>query len=120
MRIMDAATLRDYATDAIRWWEPKRIVYNVALIAVVGACFLVRLPVSKQTLTPDTLLFLFALAVLANVAYCAAYVVDVFVQMSGFREQWRAYRWMLFFIGMSFAAILARFWALGVFYHGSH
>ena len=41
---------------------------------------------------------------LANVAYCAAYVVDVFVRMSGFREQWRAYRWMLFFIGMSFAA----------------
>jgi len=60
------------------------------------------------------------LAVLANVAYCAAYVVDVFVQMSGFREQWRAYRWMLFFIGMSFAAILARFWALGMFYPGSH
>ncbi|PYX04388.1 MAG: hypothetical protein DMG85_17910 [Acidobacteria bacterium] len=86
---MDATTLRDYATDAIRWWEPKRVAYNVALIAVVGACFLVRLPVSKQ-------------------------------QMSGFREQWRAYRWMLFFIGMSFAAILARFWALGVFYHGSH
>ena len=85
---MDATTLRDYATDAIRWWEPKRIVYNAGLIAVVGACFLVRLPVSKQTLSPDTLLFLFALAVLANVAYCAAYVVDVFVQMSGFREQW--------------------------------
>ena len=117
---MDATTLRDYATDAIRWWEPKRIAYNVALIAVVGACFLVRLPVSKQTLTPDALLFLFELAVLANVAYCAAYVVDVFVQMSGFREQWWAYRWMLFLIGMSFAAILARFWALGMFHPGLH
>jgi len=46
-------------------------------------------------------------------------VVDVFVQMSGFREQWRVYRWMLFFIGMSFAAILARFWALGMFNPGS-
>jgi hypothetical protein len=117
---MDATTLRDYATDAIRWWEPKRIAYNVALVAVVGACFLVTLPASRQTLTTDTLLFLVALAVLANIAYCAAYVVDVFVQMSGFREQWRAYRWILFLIGMSFAAILARFWALGMFHPGSH
>src|SRR6266850_2182566 len=55
---MDAPTLRDYATDAIRWWEPKRIAYNVALAAVVSACFLVRLPASKQALTADTLLFL--------------------------------------------------------------
>jgi hypothetical protein len=117
---MDATTLRDYATDAIRWWEPKRIAYNVALVAVVGACFLVTLPASRQTLTADTLLFLVALAVLANVAYCAAYVVDVFVQVSGFRERWRAYRWILFFIGMSFAAILTRFWALGMFHPSSH
>ena len=116
---MDATTLRDYATDAIRWWEPKRIAYNVALVAVVGACFLVRLPVSKQTLTLDTLLFLVALAIFANVAYCAAYIVDVFVQISGFREQWRLYRWMLFLIGLSFAAILTRFQALGIFYSGS-
>src|SRR2546429_7838306 len=102
---MDATTLRDYATDAIRYWEPKRLGYNLALVAVVGACFLVTLPASRQTLTADTLLFLVALAVLANVAYCAAYVVDVFVQMSGFREQWRAFLlvlvlfWHLFLAG---------------------
>ena len=117
---MDATTLRDYATDAIRWWEPKRIAYNVALVAVVGACFLVRLPVSRQTLTADTVLSLVALTIVANIFYCAAYVADVFVQMSGFREQWRAYRWMLFFIGLSFAAILTRFEALGIFYPGTH
>jgi hypothetical protein len=117
---MDATALRDYATEAIRWWEPKRIAYNVALVVVVGSCFLVTLPASRQTITADTLLFLVALAVMANVAYCAAYVVDVFVQMSGFREQWRSYRWILFVIGISFAAILARFWALGMFEHGLH
>ncbi|SRR5437667_5418914 len=117
---MDATTLRDYATDAIRYWEPKRIGYNLALVAVVVACFLFTLPASRQSLTADTLLFLFELAVLANVAYCAAYVVDVFVQMSGFREQWRSYRWTLFFIGMAFAAILARFWALSMFHPESH
>ena len=117
---MDATSLRDYATEAIRYWEPKRIGYNFALVAVVVACFIVKLPVSKHTLTADTLLSLFALTIVANIFYCAAYVADVFVQMSGFREQWRAYRWMLFFIGLSFAAILTRFEALGIFYPGSH
>src|SRR5256885_2933970 len=111
---MDATALRDYATEAIRWWEPKRIAYNVALVVVVGSCFLVTLPASRQTITADTLLFLVALAVLANVAYCAAYVVDVFVQMSGFREQWRGHRWVLVFFLMFFSALFTRFLVFGV------
>src|SRR2546429_4603925 len=111
---MDAMTLRDYATDSIRYWEPKRLGYNLSLVAVVGACFLVTLPASRQTLTADTLLFLVALAVLANVAYCAAYVVDVFVQMSGFREQWRAYCLVPFLFGHSVSGDLCRRLGCGV------
>src|SRR2546427_9118951 len=117
---MDATSLRDYATEAIRYWEPKRIGYKLALAAVVVACFIVRLPVSKHTLTADTLLSLVAVTIVANIFYCAAYVADVFVQMSAFREQWRAYRWMLFFIGLTFASILTRFGALGFFFPGSY
>jgi hypothetical protein len=36
----------------------------------------------------NVLLGLFFLAVLANVCYCAVYVVDFFVQFSGLREAW--------------------------------
>jgi hypothetical protein len=68
----------------------------------------------------NSLLILFLLAVLANVAYCAAYPVDVFVQASGFRERWLKYRWVLFFIGVAFAAVVTRFWALAFFSPVSH
>ena len=46
------------------------------------------------------------MAVLANVAYCAAYVVDIFA--SGYRKQWWKLR-IIFKIGLLFAAITIRF-----------
>jgi hypothetical protein len=113
---MDASSLRDYATDAIKFWEPRRVIYNLALAAIVIVYFGVGYPASKALLTIDFLLGLFLLAVIANVAYCAAYLVDIFAQASGFREIWQRYRWLLFVIGTTFAAVLTRFIAMGMFY----
>jgi hypothetical protein len=107
-------TLKDRATDAIRFWEPMRIVYNVVLAAIVGAYFFSSSD-PKRNLTVDLVLFLFLLAVLANVAYCAAYIVDIFVQSTEFSERWRKLRWVLFAIGLTFAAILTRFFSLAIF-----
>jgi hypothetical protein len=81
---------------------------------VVGY-FVAGLPDSKHVLSLDLLLLLFLLAVLANVAYCAAYVPDIFAQASGFRDVWLRFRWVLFLIGVIFAAILTRFWSMGLF-----
>jgi hypothetical protein len=50
---------------------------------------------------------LFVLAVLANVGYCAAYLIDIPLQYSCFAERWRRWRWALWLAGMVFAAILA-------------
>ena len=47
------------------------------------------------------------LAALANVAYCAAYPIDLFVQASDFRDLWRAYRWIVWAAGTLFALMLA-------------
>ena len=112
---MEKSELRAYLTDAIRFWEPGRILYNLTLAAIVGTYFAIAYPSSKATLTLDFCLILFLLAVLANVAYCAAYVVDIFAQASGFREVWRRYRKLLFVIGTVFAAIITRFIAMGMF-----
>ena len=107
--------MRESLTDAIRYWEPLRLVYNAALAAIVLIYFWMGYPGSKATLSIDSILFVFLLAVLANVAYCAVYVVDVFAQVSGVRETWRKRRWVLFAIGLLFAAILTRFWANAMF-----
>ena len=112
---MSSETLRDNATSAIRYWEPRRAIYNLALVAVVVITFCLNLPASKAAFTIDSVLWLFLLAVLANVAYCAAYPVDLFVQASAFREQWQQFRWLLFALGLAFAGVLSRYFAMGLF-----
>jgi len=112
---VDRETVKEYVTDALRYWEPRRIVYNGVLVAVVVAYFVIYRSHAIAGFSVDSLLGLFLLAVLANVAYCAAYPVDFLWQVSGFREEWRRRRWILLLIGISFAAILARFWAVAMF-----
>ena len=112
---METSNLREYATDAIKFWEPWRIVYNLALAAIVIIYFALAYPLSKSAITVDFALGMFLLAVVANIAYCAAYVVDMFAQASGFREVWRRYRKVLFVIGTLFASIITRFVAMGMF-----
>jgi hypothetical protein len=113
---MDAASVRESVTNAIRFWEPRRLIYNLVLAGVVAIYFMLAYPGSKAQLSLDVGLGLFILAVIANVAYCAAYLADFFVQASGFREAWQRVRWGLFAVGTIFAAVLARFVAMGMFH----
>jgi uncharacterized membrane protein len=88
---MNGADFREYFTDAIRFWEPRRVLYNLALAVIVVAYFFAGYPSSKVVLSIDFALGLFMLAVVANIAYCAAY-------------------------GALFAAIITRFIAMGMFH----
>ena len=83
------ARLSTYVANALRYWEPRRLAYNAVLACIVVAQFVVDLPTSRDKLSFDLLLGLFILAVLANVAYCAAYIADLFVQFSGLDAAWR-------------------------------
>jgi uncharacterized membrane protein YhaH (DUF805 family) len=107
--------VRDAVSDAIRYWEPRRVVYNAVLTLVVLAYFVSAWPYSRKAVSVEGILLLFVLAVLANVCYCAVYLTDVFVQVSRLREAWRKWRWILFVIGTAFAATLTRWFALGFF-----
>lgn len=109
------APLREIITDAIRYWEPRRIAYNIILATIVCGYFASNLPGSKAALSIDGVLTLFLLAVLANGCYCAAYVADIFAQYSAFRTTWIEWRWALFVLGLAIAAIMTRFFALGFF-----
>ncbi len=115
---METSQWRDFLSDAIRYWEPRRILFNLLLAAIVVFHFVKGLPFSKTLVQFDSVLLLFVLAVLANVAYCAAYLPDVFAQMSNSRNSWLRYRWALFAIGLAFAAVLTHFWSVAMFSHG--
>lgn len=96
-------------TDALRYWELRRVLYNILLTVVFLGHFLAAWPDSRASLTLDGFLALFGLAVLANVAFSAVYVADLFIQLSGFRESRRSWRWLLLIVGFAFAAILTHF-----------
>lgn len=108
-----AARLREAITNALRYWEPRRLVFNLVLTGVVLAYFAAAWPQSREAVTLNGVLVFFILAVLANVCYCAAYLGDILVQFSGFSDLWRRWRWGLFVLGTAFAAAITRFFALG-------
>jgi hypothetical protein len=102
--------LRALLSDAIRFWEPRRLVYNIVLTAVVVVWLVATWPHFRVTLTLSSLLLLTVLALLANVCYCAAYVVDSPIQRSPLRTGWRRWRWGLWLTGMFFAIVVANYW----------
>jgi hypothetical protein len=103
------ARLSTDTAHALRYWEPRRLVYNAVLVCVVLAHFVIAWPSSREKLSFDLLLGLFMLAVLANVAYCAVYLADLFVQFSGLHVAWRRGRVVLLIVGTAFAAAIAHF-----------
>src|ERR1700680_504043 len=56
---METPSVREYATQAIRYWEPRRAIYNLVLGAEVVAYFVAGCPASKQHLigTPSWFCF---------------------------------------------------------------
>jgi len=105
-----AASLRNILTDALHYWEPRRIPYNLVLVVVVIESVILAWPHSRNLVRFSSLLPLFVLAVIANICYTAAYTADVPVQPSAFRAAWQRWRWLLWGIGTAFAAMLAFFW----------
>ncbi len=110
--------LREILTDALRFWEWRRLFYNLVLAAIVLLEFARLLPGSRHVLQFNSLLMLFVMAVLANAAYCAAYLVELLVQHSEFRDAWRRYRFTVWILGTVFAAVLTHFFSVGMFGFG--
>lgn len=109
------ARLSGYAADGLRYWEPRRLIFNSVLAFVVLVHFFAAWPASRDRLSFDLMLGFFFLAVLANVCYCAVYLVDLFVQFAGLHRPWRVGRVVLLSVGTAFAATIAHFFAKGLF-----
>jgi hypothetical protein len=99
---------REHISDALRFWEMARVPYNLVLVGIV--VWFVWQMLSAQVgdawgyvLTPWMLI----LAVLANVAFCVVYPVDLFVQASSFRDARGAWRAVLWLTGTALASAFA-------------
>ena len=97
---------REHISDALVFWEPARIAYNLVLALITAALIGPPLMSGALPFSFVSVPSLIILAVIANVAFCVAYPVDLFLQASDFREQRRAWRVGLWLIGTAFAAAL--------------
>lgn len=109
---MPEASIREIISNALRYWESRRILYNLLLLGVVFYHLLpLGLEFGRSEQTPRVFIWFFLLAILANVLYCAAYLPDILVQLSDYRQRWLKYRWLLFGIGSLLAASLVNLFA---------
>jgi hypothetical protein len=113
-------SFRESLADAIRFWEPRRVVYNLVLSTVVVVWLMATWPHFRVALTVSSLLLLSILALLANACYCAAYFVDISMQRSSLSNMWKHRRWGLWLAGTLFAIILANYWIVDEIYPFVH
>jgi len=103
-------SLRESLTEAIRYWEPRRLVYNLVLGTVAIGWVVATWPHFRPVFTLFSLLRLAALALLANVCYCAAYVVDIPLRLSALSPIWSRRRWVLWLMGTLLAFVVTNYW----------
>lgn len=100
---------REHVTDALKFWEPARVVYNLALAATAIWQFM-PLFNGAMAIRPDAMALLpqlIVLAGLANLVYCVAYPIDLFVQASDFRPSRGVWRLVIFTCGAILGVSLA-------------
>jgi hypothetical protein len=99
--------IRAIVTEALGYWERKRIVYNAALTLVSLIGYFTSDFGSHVPLGFGTFVALFVWVVMANVLYCAAYLPELMIQASHYRERRHVVRIVIFTIGTLFACVLA-------------
>ena len=93
--------------DAIKYWELRRVPYNLLLAALFGAWVMVTWPVFRPAVVLPHLPELVALALIANFLYCAAYVAELAFHQSAAWERWR---WVLWLVGTALALLITQYW----------
>jgi hypothetical protein len=101
---------RETLLTAARYWEPRRVLYNLILTAIVALWVVASWPHFRPALTWSSLAPMAVLALLANACYTAVYLVDLPLQLSPFRACWRSRRLALWLAGTLLAILLENYW----------
>lgn len=98
--------------DAVRWWERRRLAYNAVLTALFVALTIRTWPRLRPELGPDKILPLVVLALLANLCYSTAYLVDPLLSTSPNASTRHRLRLALWVAGMFLAMLIETYWFL--------
>ncbi len=102
--------VRGAVTEALRYWEPRRLVYNSLLAVVAVAWVTATWPHFRPAMTPFHLFQLAILALLANVCYCAAYLAEVILRAGALNAAPARLRSALWVLGTVLAIVFENYW----------
>jgi len=106
-------TMHHLSTDfssAARFWELRRIFYNLVLFVVTVTWVVTTWPHFCPAFTLEIIPPLTVLALLANVCYSAVYLVELPLVRSTLQASWLRWRWALWVAGTLFAVVLENYW----------
>ncbi len=86
---------------------------TLVLFVIALMIFLLGQPETTSLLSFSGATDFFSLAVAANLLYCVAYLPDIVLQLSDYRERWLRWRKWFFWFGLAFASLLT-FWVMVV------
>jgi len=115
-----SAPFRTLLSNAARFWEPGRLLYNAVLTAVTAAWVAASWPHFRPAFAFSTIPPMAVLVLLANVCYSAAYFVDIPMQLSSPTRLSPRARWALWILGTLFAILLASYWINDEIYPDFH
>ena len=91
----DFIQFRHYRREAIKYWERRRIIWNLLLVppALFSYWFALQFPDPEQV-SPvfgfdQVAMLFFAAAVGANICYCAAYIAEFLMADSNLEGGWQ-------------------------------
>jgi hypothetical protein len=106
-------TVRHISADfssAARFWELRRIFYNLVLFVVTVIWVVTTWPHFRPAFTLAALAPLTVLVLLANVCYSAVYLLELPLLRSTLRASWLRWRWALWVAGTLLAFVLENYW----------
>lgn len=96
--------------DAVRFWEPRRAIYNAVLAAFVLAWSIGTWPHFKPGMTWPNFGRVAVLAILANVGYSAAYLVEIAMGTTESGDAWHRGRRIVWIAGLVLSVLFENTW----------
>jgi hypothetical protein len=106
--------------DAARFWEPRRLLYNLLLLGVVLLWVTRTWPHFRPAITLESLGIMTVLALLANLCYSAAYLAEILIQNTTSGAAWNRQRWALWVVGALLAILFENYWIADEIYPFVH
>jgi len=95
---------------AVKFWEPRRLLYNLLLFVVVMIWLVKTWPHFRPAMNLEALGIMTVLALLANLCYCAAYLAEILIQNATTSTSWNRQRWVIWTVGTLFAIFWENYW----------